>query len=593
MAENERTGAQVIVDAIEQQGVKYVFGIPGGVAIPIYDALVGRPIKLILTRHEQGATHMADGFARASGKPGVVIVTSGPGATNTITGLFTAHMDSVPIIVITGQAKTENLGMDAFQEADVYGISMPVVKHSFLVKDIVDLPRVLRESFHLCQTGRPGPVLIDVPVDIANSRIRTALDEPLQLPGYAVPGPGDPAEIARAARLLARARKPVLLVGHGVVVSGAEGAVRALAEKLRIPVVNTLLGKGGFPETHELSLGMLGMHGTAYANKAVSECDLIMSIGSRWDDRITGRIPDFCPGAVKIHVDIDPAEMNKVFPVDCSIVGDARLVIEALLREVREGDTQSWVAKVARWKRQYPLRFHRGGGLKAQAVIQTLYELTRGQAIVVTDVGQHQMWTAQFYRISERFQWLSSGGAGTMGYGFPAAIGAQFARPDRQVVAVVGDGGFQMTMYELATAAIHKLPVKVIVMNNRYLGMVRQWQNMFYSNRLSGVDLVGSPDFVRLARSFGVRAFRIRRTADIRRVLTQALEYNDGPCLIDAVVEKEDNVFPMIPAGASLGEMLLEPPKSAARKAPAGAQAQAAANPGGGPRGNPANGGAS
>jgi acetolactate synthase-1/2/3 large subunit len=561
MSERERTGAQAIVDVVEQHGVEYVFGIPGGVAIPIYDALVGRPIKLILTRHEQGATHMADGFARASGKPGVVIVTSGPGATNTITGLFTAHMDSVPMIVITGQASTENLGMDAFQEADVYGISMPVVKHSYLVKDVDDLPRVLRESFHLSQSGRPGPVLIDVPKDISNARIRTNLDEPLDLPGYEVPGPGDPEEIARAAELLHRARKPLLLVGHGVVVSGAEQAVRQLAEKLRIPVVNTLLGKGGFPETHELSLGMLGMHGTAYANKAVVECDLIMSIGSRWDDRITGRIPDFVPNAVKIHVDIDPAEINKVFPVDCSIVGDARLVTEALSAQAVPGDTEAWLATVARWKRQYPLRYNKTGGLKAQAVVKALYELTEGKAIVSTDVGQHQMWAAQFYPITERFQWISSGGAGTMGFGLPAAIGAQFARPDRQVVAVVGDGGFQMTMYELATAAVHKLPIKVIIMNNRYLGMVRQWQNMFYANRLSGVDLVGSPDFVRLAESFGIKAFRIRRNADIRRVLTRALEHNDGPCLIDAVVEKEDNVFPMIPAGASLREMLLEPPK--------------------------------
>ena len=572
MAEPERSGAQVLVDILEQQGVEYVFGIPGGVAIPIYDALVGRPIKLILTRHEQGATHMADGFARASGKPGVVIVTSGPGATNTITGLFTAHMDSVPIIVITGQASTDNLGMDAFQEADVYGISMPVVKHSYLVKDAADLPRVLREAFHLSRTGRPGPVLVDVPKDISNARIPAVLDEPLQLPGYTVPGPGDPGEIGRAAEYLHRARRPVLLVGHGVLVSGAEVAVRRLAEKLRVPVVNTLLGKGGFPETHELSLGMLGMHGTAYANKAVAECDLIMSIGSRWDDRITGRLPDFCPEAVKIHVDIDPAEINKVFPVDCSIIGDARLVVEELVSQALPGNTEEWLEKVSRWKRRYPLRFHRSGGLKAQAVIRALYELTAGRAIVATDVGQHQMWTAQFYPITERFQWISSGGAGTMGFGLPAAIGAQFARPDRQVVAVVGDGGFQMTMYELATAAIHKLPIKVIIVDNRYLGMVRQWQNMFYANRLSGVDLIGSPDFVRLAQSFGIKGLRIRRNGDIRRVLSQALDYGDGPCLIDAVVEKEDNVFPMIPAGASLREMLLEAPKKTAVGAGASAK---------------------
>ncbi len=564
MSELTRTGAQIIVDVIAQQGVRYVFGLPGGAAIPIFDALVGSPLEHILTRHEQGATHMADGFARASGKPAVVLVTSGPGATNTITGILTAQMDSVPMVIITGQQSTFNLGLDTFQEADVSGISLPVVKHSYLVHRVEDLPRVLREAFFLSQTGRPGPVLVDVPKDVSQASMCPRYDEEFHLPGYSVPEEGDPSSIERAADLLAKAKRPVILVGHGAVISGAEAEVIELAQKMRIPVTNTLLGKGCFPETHELSLGMLGMHGTAYANKAVADCDLVMSVGSRWDDRITGRTEDFCRDAVKIHVDIDPAEINKVIQVDVGIVGDARRVVGQIVQRARPGDTGEWLAKIAGWKKAYPLKYKRNGKLKAQAVIDEMYTLTGGKAFVTTDVGQHQMWAAQFYKTDQRFHWITSGGAGTMGFGFPAAIGAQFARPKDLVVAIVGDGGFQMTMAELATAATYKLPVKILIINNRYLGMVRQWQNLFYENRLSGVDLVGNPDFVKLAESYGCKAFRIRRTADIRRVLTAALQYNEGPCVVDAEVCKEDNVFPMIPAGASLSEMIIEPPRARA-----------------------------
>jgi acetolactate synthase-1/2/3 large subunit len=555
------TGAQAVVRSLELQGVKHVFGLPGGAAIPLFDALVGSSIHLVQTRHEQGATHMADGFARACGEPGVVLVTSGPGATNTITGIFTAQMDSVPMVVITGQQAVGSLGLDSFQEADVSGIALPVVKHSYLVKNAADIPRVIREAFHLSRTGRPGPVLIDVPKDCSAAMIDFRDDEALRLPGYRVPDEVDGAAVAKAAALLAAARRPVLLVGHGVVISGAGAEVRAFAERMRIPVVNTLLGKGGFPETHPLSLGMLGMHGTAYANKAVAGCDLIMSIGSRWDDRITLDPARFCPGAVKIHVDIDPAEIGKVLAVDCAIVGDARAVIAALDRIATPGDTADWIVQVEAWRAAHPLRYVQRGGLKTQAVIDELYRLTGGRAVVVTDVGQHQMWAAQFYRTDERFHWISSGGAGTMGFGFPASIGAQLARPGDLVCAIVGDGGFQMTFAELATAVTQKVPVKVIISNNHYLGMVRQWQNLFYDNRLSGVDLAGNPDFVKLAESYGCRAFRIRRNADVRPVLERALAYSDGPCVVDAEVVKEEDVFPMVPAGASLADMLLAPPR--------------------------------
>jgi acetolactate synthase I/II/III large subunit len=561
------SGAEKLIACLEREGVAYIFGLSGGAAIPIFDALVDSQIELILVRHEQGATHMADGYARASGKPGVVLVTSGPGATNTVTGLLTAHMDSAPIIVITGQTIAANLGKDAFQEADVTGITYPVVKHSYMVKNASDLPRIVREAFYIATTGRPGPVLIDIPKDVSQGPCHADfVDDALDLPGYRVPSRGNAAHLAAAAELLRVARRPLLYVGHGAVVSGAGKAVMSLAEKLRAPIVNTLLGKGATDETHPLHLGMLGMHGTAYANKAVVHCDCIMAIGARWDDRITGKVDEFCRNATKIHIDVDESEFNKVIRPDVCILGDARLVVEDLIPLVGPCDTSEWLAQCEEWRRRHPLRYPKRGGLRAQHVLDRLDHLLQGRAIVTADVGQHQMWAAQFCRTRENRHWITSGGAGTMGFGFPAAIGAKFARPEVPVWAVVGDGGFQMTLCELATAAVHGVAVKVLIINNNYLGMVRQWQELFFENRLSGVDLEGNPDFVKLAEAYGIKALRIRRPGDIDRKLREAHAYDEGPCVVVAEVVKEDNVFPMIPAGAPVHAMIIDPPRERLEK---------------------------
>ena len=556
-------GANALIQSLVDQGVDMVFGIPGGVMIPIYDALYGRKdLRNMLMRHEQGASHAADGYARATGRVGVCFATSGPGATNLVTGLANAHMDSIPILAVTGQVRTTALGKDSFQEADIFGISMPVTKHNYLVKDVNDLPRIVAEALCIAGTGRPGPVLIDVPMDVSLAEIDYKPVTQVKMRGYSPHVEIDEAKIDEAVELIEQAERPVFYVGGGIITSGASEELTKLSEKTHILVATTLLGKGAISENHAHSLGMLGMHGTAYANHAVHECDLLIAIGARFDDRVTGKLAAFARKAKVIHVDIDPAEIDKTVPVDVAVIGDCKEVLAKLAEKVKPRAETDWNKQIMQWRSEFALQCPVDGDtVLPQCVIAKLSDFANGEAIIVTDVGQNQMFSALFCKITKPRRFLSSGGLGTMGYGFPAAIGAQVGCPDLPVFAICGDGGFQMTLQELAPAVEHKLPIKIILINNGYLGMVRQWQELFWNKRYSGVDISVQPDFVMLAEAYGAVGLRVTKASEIDGALAKAMEVNDRPTLIDFRVSREENVFPMIPAGQSIEEMMVNRPR--------------------------------
>ena len=566
-------GCDIIVDALRKEKVEVLFGYPGGSVMDIFDSLYESPIRFILTRHEQAAAHAADGYARASGKVGVCIATSGPGATNLVTGIATAAMDSVPLVALTGQVSTPMIGNDAFQEADIVGITRPITKHNYLVKDVDDLPRILKEAFIIAATGRPGPVLVDLPKDVVRADSSVPYPASIELRGYKPTYEGHPQQIKRAAAEIAKAKRPVIYVGGGAIISNADKEVTALAVKAGIPVTSTLMGLGAFPETHELSLGMLGMHGTVYANYAVAEADLIVAIGARFDDRVTGKLSAFASRARIVHIDIDPTSVHKNVKVDVPIVGDVKQVLRELVKIVKRGDDAEWLARIEEWKKKHPLSYRRKDGLKPQFVIEKLRELTGGDAIIATDVGQHQMWAGQYCKIVKPRTFLSSGGLGTMGYGFPAGLGAQAAFPKRLVAVISGDGGFQMNIQELATAVENDLPVKVLILNNRYLGMVRQWQELFYRKRYSSTCLARNihcpavcdgtagkcppyvPDFVKVAEAYGCTGMRVKAEKEVIPALRDAFATR-GPVVVEFEVAREENVFPMVPAGESVKEMI-------------------------------------
>jgi len=561
-------GAQILLQSLKAEGVTTIFGYPGGMVIDVFDALVrdfSQDFQFILVRHEQAAVHAADGYARATGKPGVCLVTSGPGGTNTVTGLATAYMDSIPVVVFTGQVPTPLIGNDAFQEADIVGITRPCTKHNYLVDRVEDLSRTIKEAFTIAGTGRPGPVLVDLPKDVLQATGLFEYPRAAVIPTYKPTVKPHPPSIKRATDLIAKAQKPVIYAGGGVITAGAHEELRVLAEMTGFPVTMTLMGLGCFPGTHPLSLGMLGMHGTYRANMAVSQSDLLFAIGARFDDRVTGKIEDFAPHAKIIHVDIDPASIQKNIAVDVPIVADARQALTKLIDTLKKRGhsakerkkLKSWHATLTAWRNEQRLRFDRTTEIiKPQYVVEKLYEMTRGRAIISTEVGQNQMWAAQYYLFDKPRTFLSSGGLGTMGYGFPAAIGAQVAFPDKLVIDIAGDGSIQMNIQELATVAQYRLPVKIAILNNGYLGMVRQWQERFYDNVYAHTDIMAAPDFVKLAEAYGALGLRARTTAEVEPMIKQALD-TPGPVIMDFIVEREEGVYPMVPAGVSMKEMIL------------------------------------
>jgi acetolactate synthase-1/2/3 large subunit len=557
-------GAEIIWECLLREGVNLVFGYPGGAILPTYDAMTKYPqIHHVLTRHEQGATHMADGYARATGRVGVAIATSGPGATNMVTGIANAMLDSSPIVCITGQVSTDVIGSDAFQEVDMTGITLPITKHNYLVTNVDELAYSIHEAFHIARTGRPGPVLVDIPKDVQNATTEFIFPEdPIALPGYHPREAATEEELQKALELIYHAKRPLILAGHGIVMSGAVRELQAFAERVQVPVALTLLGKGAMSESHPLCLGMMGMHGEAYTNMAIQEADLLLAFGMRFDDRVTGNLATYAKKSRKIHVDIDPSEINKNVHVDMAIAGDLKTVLAQLTPRLEPQQHDDWVEQISEWQDDTRMRdiINRDskGQLFAAHVIHDLWEYTGGGAITVTDVGQHQMWTAQYYPHTQPNRLITSGGLGTMGFGLPAAIGAKMACPDDEVWAIVGDGGFQMTMSELATAVQEKVAVRIAIINNAYLGMVRQWQEFFYEERYNATPMF-SPDFCKLAEAYGIPSVRITSREQIKDAVAQARQYNDRPFLVDFMVVKRDIVYPMVPVGADLANMIRRP----------------------------------
>jgi len=551
----EIVAAEALVRCLEEEKVEIIFGLPGGAMVPVYDALYHSKIKHVLVRHEQGAAHAADGYARATGRVGVGMATSGPGATNLVTGIANAYMDSVPLVIFTGQVNTSQVGTDAFQEVDITGITIPVTKHNYLVKDPKKLPEIVKKAFYIASSGRPGPVLIDLPRDVASAPIEFQYPREIVLRGYKPTYRGHPTKINEAARLINEAQRPVIYAGGGIINAGAGAELQALAQTVSAPVTNTFMGLSSFPGDHPLFLGMLGLHGTRYANLAVTECDLLIALGARFDDRVTGKLSSFAPQAKIIHVDIDPAEIGKNVRIHVPIVGDVKQILQALLPLLEKRERPAWLQRIEELKRLYPLRYERENGLKPQFIIEELYRLTGGDAVVVTDVGQHQMWVAQYYRFSRPRSLISSGGLGTMGFGLPAAVGAQLGLPGKLVILVTGDGSFQMNIQELATVREQSLPLKIFILNNQQLGMVRQLQEVYCEGRYMAVDFKFHPDFALLAKAYDMAGYTVRDEKEAALVLPEVLAA-PGPALVNCLVHPEENVSPMVLAGRGIHEAI-------------------------------------